>query len=114
MFTAQKCVLGSSPDSAPPHFVRVFKSVMSPIMLFKSELGHTRTLVVDFGDQITRIYQSRYGVQAHPRSSLVTCNLHVSRLAGWRLVDHLENLFSVRILQEPVAPGQPVIPAQRL
>ena len=58
MFTAQKCVLGPSPDSTPPHFVRVFKSVMSPIMPFKNELGHTRTLVVGFGDQITRIYQS--------------------------------------------------------
>ncbi len=33
------------------------KSVMLPIMLFESELDHIRALVVDFGDQITRIYQ---------------------------------------------------------
>ena len=54
-----RAVLGSSPDSIPPHFVTVFKSVVPSTRLFKSEPSHTCTLVVDFGDLITKIYQSR-------------------------------------------------------
>ena len=42
----------------PPHFITVFKSVVPSTRLFKSELSHTCTLVVDFGDLITKIYQS--------------------------------------------------------
>ena len=48
----------SSPDSIPPHFVTVFKSAAPSARLFKSELSHTCTLAVDFGDLITKIYQS--------------------------------------------------------
>ena len=57
-FAVQKCVLGSSPDSIPPYFVTVFKSMVHSTRLFKNELSHTCTLVVDFGDLITKIYQS--------------------------------------------------------
>ena len=37
----------------------VFKSVVPSVRLFKSGLSHTCALVVDFGDLITKIYQSR-------------------------------------------------------
>ena len=39
----------------------MFKSVVPSTRLFKSELSHTCTLVVDFGDLITKIYQSHGG-----------------------------------------------------
>ena len=55
----QKCVFGSSPDSILPCFITVFKSVVPSTGLFKSETSHPSTLVVNFGDQPTRIYQSR-------------------------------------------------------
>ena len=63
-FAVQKRVLVSSPDSIPPHFVTAFKSVVPSTRLFKSDLSHTCTLVVDFGDLITKIYQSRTGQAA--------------------------------------------------
>ena len=43
----------------------MFKSVVPSTRLFKSELSHTCTLVVDFGDLITKIYQSR-SMQTRP------------------------------------------------
>ena len=46
-------------DSIPPHFVMVFKSEVPSTRLFKSELSYTCTLMVNFGDLITKIYQSR-------------------------------------------------------
>ena len=36
----------------------MFKSVVPSTRLFKGDLSHTCTLVVDFGDLITKIYQS--------------------------------------------------------
>ena len=38
------------------------------ITVFKSELSHTCTLVVDFGDLITKIYQSRRGILAQRKT----------------------------------------------
>ena len=52
------------PRFDPPHFITVFKSVVPSTRLFKSELSHTCTLVVDFGDLITKIYQSRHKCRA--------------------------------------------------
>ena len=57
-FAVQKRVLVSSPDSIPPHFVTVFKSVAPFARLFKSGPSRPCTLVVDFDDLITKIYQS--------------------------------------------------------
>ena len=57
-FAVQKCVLVFSPDSIPPYFVTVFKSVVPSTRLFKSGLSRHCTLVVDSGDLITKIYQS--------------------------------------------------------
>ena len=65
----KKWVLGSSPDSIPPHFITVLQSVVPSTRLLQSVVPSTRplqsvlgrscTLVVNFGDLITKIYQNR-------------------------------------------------------
>ena len=49
----------------------LFKSVVPSTRLFKSELSHTCTLVMDFGDLITKIYQSPAADVCRPRRGAI-------------------------------------------